>query len=554
MKNEIVKLVAKVTGLGVGDVENLIEVPPREEMGDFAFPCFGLAKSLKKNPVEIAGDLAKKFRKSLPKGISGVDSAGAYVNFFVDKKALAERVLSGGNRKLVIGNKGKVVIDMSSPNIAKPFGIGHLRSTIIGNSIGKIAEANGYDVTKINYLGDWGTQFGKIIFGFRKWGSESELKKNPVEHLYELYVRANDKEFEDEARDEFRKLESGNVENVKLWEKFRKLSLKEFDEIYDLLGVDFDVISGESEYNDKLDFVVAELKRKKLLKKDDGAMVVDLKKEGLSVALIQKSDGTSLYATRDIAAAIARKKKYKFDRMIYGVGQEQKLHFNQFFRILEKMGYAWAKDCVHVSHGLYLDKDGKKFATRKGKSVFMRDILGEVVERAKLRLSEVGSRKSEVGSRELEERARKIALAAIFYGDLKNSRENNVVFDVDRFFSFEGDTGPYLLYSYARASSIVRNVKSKKIVKILDLKDAEIRLLKKIDLFGEVVGKAYEGLAPNLVANYCYELAQMFNEFYHSCPVLGSEEEGFRLALVKKFGETLKKGLELLGIEVLEEM
>ena len=554
MKNVVVKLIVGEVKLSKKDVENLIEVPPKGEMGDFAFPCFGLAKSLRKSPLIIAEELAGKFRKKLPKEISGVDFKGGYVNFFVDKKMLAKNVLARDNRKLRIEDRGRIVIDMSSPNIAKPFGIGHLRSTIIGNSIGKIAEANGFEVVKINYLGDWGTQFGKIIFGFRKWGSESELKKNPVEHLYELYVRANDKEFEDEAREEFRKLESGNVENVKLWEKFRKLSLKEFDEIYDLLGVDFDVISGESEYNDKLDFVVAELKRKKLLKKDDGAMVVDLKKEGLSVALIQKSDGTSLYATRDIAAAIARKKKYKFDRMIYGVGQEQKLHFNQFFRILEKMGYAWAKDCVHVSHGLYLDKDGKKFATRKGKSVFMRDILGEVVERAKLRLSEVGSRKSEVGSRELEERARKIALAAIFYGDLKNSRENNVVFDVDRFLSFEGDTGPYLLYSYARASSIVRKVKSKKIVKILDLKDAEIRLLKKIDLFGEVVGKAYEGLAPNLVANYCYELAQMFNEFYHSCPVLGSEEEGFRLALVKKFGETLKKGLELLGIEVLEEM
>ena len=554
MKNVVVKLIVGEVKLSKKDVENLIEVPPKGEMGDFAFPCFGLAKSLRKSPLIIAEELAGKFRKKLPKEISGVDFKGGYVNFFVDKKMLAKNVLARDNRKLRIEDRGRIVIDMSSPNIAKPFGIGHLRSTIIGNSIGRIAEANGFEVVKINYLGDWGTQFGKIIFGFRKWGSESELKKNPVEHLYELYVRANDKEFEDEAREEFRKLESGNVENVKLWEKFRKLSLKEFDEIYDLLGVDFDVISGESEYNDKLDFVVAELKRKKLLKKDDGAMVVDLKKEGLSVALIQKSDGTSLYATRDIAAAIARKKKYKFDRMIYGVGQEQKLHFNQFFRILEKMGYAWAKDCVHVSHGLYLDKDGKKFATRKGKSVFMRDILGEVVERAKLRLSEVGSRKSEVGSRELEERARKIALAAIFYGDLKNSRENNVVFDVDRFLSFEGDTGPYLLYSYARASSIVRKVKSKKIVKILDLKDAEIRLLKKIDLFGEVVGKAYEGLAPNLVANYCYELAQMFNEFYHSCPVLGSEEEGFRLALVKKFGETLKKGLELLGIEVLEEM
>ena len=240
MKNVVVKLIVGEVKLSKKDVENLIEVPPKGEMGDFAFPCFGLAKSLRKSPLIIAEELAGKFRKKLPKEISGVDFKGGYVNFFVDKKMLAKNVLARDNRKLRIEDRGRIVIDMSSPNIAKPFGIGHLRSTIIGNSIGRIAEANGFEVVKINYLGDWGTQFGKIIFGFRKWGSESELKKNPVEHLYELYVRANDKEFEDEAREEFRKLESGNVENVKSWEKFRKLSLKEFDEIYNLLVVDTD--------------------------------------------------------------------------------------------------------------------------------------------------------------------------------------------------------------------------------------------------------------------------------------------------------------------------
>ena len=299
-----------------------------------------------------------------------------------------------------------------------------------------------------------------------------------------------------------------------------------------------------------MDAIINELNKKKIVKKDDGAMIVDLKKEGLGVALIQKSDGTSLYVTRDLAAAKSRKSEYKFDKMIYEVGQEQKLHFKQVFDILKKMGYDWADDCIHVSHGLYLDNDGKKFATRKGKTIFMKDILNEVVKKAKANLLE----REKLERKILDERAKKIALAAIFYGDLKNSRENNMIFDVDKFLSFEGDTGPYLLYSYARASSIVRKVKSKKAMKIIDLKDSEIRLLKKIDSFEDVTVKAYKTLSPNLIANYSFELAQIFNEFYHSCPVLGSGEEGFRLKLVDAFRITLKKSLSLLGIETIEEM
>ena len=555
MKDIVVDLIAKELGLKVVDVENLVEVPPKDDMGDYAFPCFGLAKSLKSNPMKIAEDLAEKFRKELPKEISNVDFNGAYVNFFIDKKILANEVLAKVKKKSFGENdlgKGKIVcIDMSSPNIAKPFGIGHLRSTIIGNSIGKIAETNGFKVVKINYLGDWGTQFGKIILAYKKWGDEKKLKADAVAHLQELYVKVSSSdEFDDEARAEFKKLELGDGENSKLWEKFRKMSIGKFDEIYELLGISFDVVSGESEYNDKMDAVIEELKKKKLAKEDDGALIVDLKDDGLGVALIQKSDGTSLYATRDLAAAKDRKAKYKFDQMIYEVGQEQKLHFKQVFKILEKMGYGWSKDCVHVAHGLYLDSDGKKFATRKGKTVYMSDILEEVIDEAKRNLLA----REKISKKELELRSKKIALAAIFYGDLKNNRENNVIFDVDKFLSFEGDTGPYLLYSYARASSIVRKVKSKKAVKILDLKEQEIKLLKKIDSFEDVVGKAYENLAPNIIANYAFELSQMFNDFYHSCPVLGSDEEGFRLKLVDAFRVTLKKGLDLLGIETLEEM
>ena len=552
MKKLIAKILAREVKLPLSQIESLIEIPPQEELGDYAFPCFSLAKIEKKSPLLIAEELKEKLK--LPKEISNTEAKAGYLNFFIDKKILAENVLKKANKKdFGFNNSGKgkrIVIDMSSPNIAKPFGIGHLRSTIIGNSIAKICKANGYDVVKINYLGDWGTQFGKLIFGFKKWGDEKKLKKNPIKYLLEIYVKANQENYEEEGRRWFKKLEEGDKEAINLWKKFKKISLEEFNKIYKILGVNFDVVSSESEYNDKVDDVIEELKSKGLLKKSEGAEIVDLKKYGLGVALIRKSDSTSLYITRDLAAAIDRYKKYKFEKMIYEVGQEQTLHFKQVFKILELLGYEWSKKCVHLPHGLYLDKDGKKFKTRKGKTIFMQDILDETIEIAKKNLLE----REKLSKKELEQRALKIAVAAILYNDLKNSLENNIVFDINRFLEFEGNTGPYLLYSYARASSIIRKIKKKKPLKILDLKKQEIALLKKINNFGEVVEIAYKNLAPNVIANYCYELAKLFNEFYHECPVMGSVEEGFRVRLVEAFRITLKKALDLLGIDVLERM
>jgi arginyl-tRNA synthetase len=555
MKEIVAELLSHETGIEKNHLLNLIEIPPREEMGDFAFPCFSLAKTLKKNPMEIAKELGEKIRKNLSKEVSGVDFSGGYVNFFINKKFLAEKIFKDVSKKnFGENNTGKnktVVIDMSAPNIAKPFGIGHLRSTIIGNSISNILSMNGYKTKKINYLGDWGTQFGKLILAYKKWGDENKLKKDAISHLQELYVKVNaDELLEDSAREEFKKLEDGDKENKKLWDKFRKLSIEEFDKIYELLGIEFDEISGESKYNNKMDSVIELLEKKNLIKKDEGADIVDLKDEGIGVALIKKSDGTSLYATRDLAAAIDRKNKYNFDMMIYEVGQEQKLHFKQLFKILEKLGFEWAKNCVHVPHGLYLDKDGKKFATRKGKTILMKDILDEVMEKAKSNLRE----KENLKENEIEERSIRIALAAIFYGDLKNSPENNIIFDADKFLNFEGDTGPYLLYSYARANSITRKKRKEKEVEIFDIKDAESKLIKKINDFPEIIKKASQNLAPNIIANYSFELAQIFNEFYHSCPVLGSKEESFRLHLTNAFKITLKKSLDILGIKVLEEM
>jgi len=552
MKDVVVKLIAEEVDFDICEIEGLLEVPPRSEMGDYAFPCFGLAKTLKKSPGVIAGDLALTFVKVLPKEIERVEASGAYVNFFIDKGIFARKVLGKDYGKKVLKNGKRIVIDMSSPNIAKPFGIGHLRSTIIGNSIARICEANGFEVVKINYLGDWGTQIGKIICAWKKWGSEEKLESDAIGHLQELYVRINaTDEFDDECRLEFKKLESGDFENLALWKRFREMSLVKFQKIYDLLGISFDEVSGESLYNDKMDAVIFELKEKGLLIEDAGARIVDLDDVGLGKVLIQKSDGTSLYATRDLAMALDRKKVYDFDRAIYEVGAEQTLHFRQVFGILKKMGYAWADDLVHAAHGLYLDSDGKKFSTRRGKTVYMEDVLGEVVEKARGNLEARGDCDN------LDERARRIALAAIFYGDLKNNREHNMVFDVDRFLSFEGDTGPYLLYSYARASSILRKIKfesKRQDIKYKDFGDLEFALIKKIDLFDNVVVKAYEDLSPNLIANYCFELAKDFNEFYHGCPVLGGESEAFRLEIVEVFRVVIKKGLDLLGIETLEEM
>lgn len=556
MKEEVVSVLSKLIKLDKSQIDSFIEVPKDSSLGDFAFPCFILAKEMKKNPVEIAKDLAGKIKS---KEFEKIEAKGPYINFFVNKTDLAKNTLSKIlKEKDKYGSsafgKGKtIVIDMSSPNMAKPFGIGHLRSTIIGNSISQISSFLGFKMIKINYLGDWGTPYGKIIAGFNEFGSKSELKKNPIKHLYEIYVKVSkDENFDEKGRETFKKLESGDKETLKIWKEFRELSLKEFDKIYKLLNIKFDVISGESLYNNKMDAIVKELEKKNLLEKSEGAMIVNLEKYNLEPCLIKKSDGATLYATRDITAAIDRYKTYKFDRLFYEVGQEQKLHFKQFFKVLELMGYSWAKNCVHIEHGLYLGEDGKKFATRHGKTVFMEEVLNETIELAKKEIA----KREKVSGKELETRAKAIALAAILYGDLKNYRANDSIFDIDRFISFEGDTGPYLLYSYARAKSILTKAKYKKsnLNKINSLNEKEKALITLLNNFPEIVLHAYTNLSPNIIANYSYTLSQSFNEFYHSSQVIGSEQEKLRLALVDCFSQVLKNALNLLGISVIEKM
>ncbi|MDP1695288.1 MAG: arginine--tRNA ligase, partial [archaeon] len=423
---------------------------------------------------------------------------------------------------------------------------------IIGNSIAEISKFQGYKVIKINYLGDWGTQFGKLIVGYKKWGSIDKLKKDSIRHLLSIYVKAGKtKSLDEKARWEFKKLEDGDKENTALWKLFRKLSMNNFEKIYEILNIKFNFIDGESNYNNKMDKIIEELQKKTLLEESNGAQIVNLEKYGLGVCLIKKSDGATLYPTRDITAAIERHKKYKFDKMFYEVGSEQKLHFKQIFKVLELSGYSWAKNLSHIEHGLYLDKDGKKFSTRKGKTIFMSDILEEIEELAEKELK----KRYKLSEKELEQRARIIARSAIFYGDLKNHRSNDIVYDIDRFISFEGDTGPYLLYSYARARSILGKAKSSsKRAKVLNVNDSEKQLILKLSQFPDVTAHAFKELSPNLIANYAFQLSQNFNEFYQSSQVIGSDTEQFRLILVDAFSQVLKNALSLLGIDVIEKM
>jgi arginyl-tRNA synthetase len=556
MKKIISEILKKEISLPEKEIEKLIEIPPDSSLGDFAFPCFSLSKILKRNPNEIAENLKSKLK--LPREFEKVEVKGAYLNFFVNKKIFSEKtitkILKEKNNfgKNNFGKGKTIVIDLSAPNIAKPFGIGHLRSTIIGNSISNICKTQGFRTIKINYLGDWGTQFGKLITGYKKFGRESELKKDPIKHLLEIYVKVNkNKELEDESREWFNKLENGDKDATRLWKKFRELSIMDFKKLYEILGITFDEYSGESKYNKEMKIIIKELNKKGLLEKSEGALIVNLEKYNLGNALIQKKDGSTLYITRDLAAATSRYKKYKFSKMIYEVGQEQELHFKQLFKILELMGNKWAKNCIHAQHGLYLDKDGKKFSTRKGKTIFMEDIIDDTKSLTK---KEIEKRFPNIGEKELENRALKVAIAAIFYGDLKNNRAKDMIFDLERFTSFEGDTGPYILYSYARANSILKKIKkpsSKN--KLKNIEPNEIKLAKKLVSFPEIISKSYKDLNPSQIAN-SYQLAQTFNEFYHSCPVINSENEIFRLKLVEAFRIVLKNSLNLLGIEVLEKM
>ncbi|MEM5777908.1 MAG: arginine--tRNA ligase [Candidatus Aenigmatarchaeota archaeon] len=564
MKTALSSIIAKSTGLPCEVILASLERPPTKYKGDIAFPCFTLAKGLKKSPTVIAKNLADSIAQfpEVYAVLDKIEAVGGYVNFHFNKEKFSEVILKeifeagdhyGTNKS---GKNKKVIIEMSSPNIAKPFGIGHLRSTIIGESLSRIYKANGYKVIKINYLGDWGTQFGKLIYGLSKWGNEKKLKSNPIDYLQELYVKTHleiDEGIENASRNYFKLMEEGDEGILRLWRKIKKYSISEFEKIYDLLNISFDVVEGESEYNESAQQFVTILLRKGIARKSEGSIIVDLQKEGKSVAILRKSDGTTTYLARDIAAAINRRKKYEFDSMIYEVGAEQKLHFEQLFAILEKMGYQWSHKLKHVSHGLYLGKDGKKLSTRQGTNVKIKDIWDYAFNKV---IYEMQKRQNSPFGEDEKERAKKITRAALIYTDLGSYRENNIKYDLDSMISTEGNTGPYLLYSYARSKSILKKLKYQKPQKIFLIKptNEEYLLISKFSEYPEIVQEAKNNDDPSLIAKYSIELANEFNSFYEKYRIYGSDREAYRAQLVNFYSSILKNALNLIGIETIEKI
>ena len=552
----------KIEDLTLEEIVALIEVPPNKEMGDFAFPCFKLAKVFRKAPNMIAADLAENIEA---KGaISKVMPLGGYVNFFVNKSQLAETVINDVLTKKEkyghtdLGQDKAVVIDFSSPNIAKPFHIGHIRTTVIGNALYKIYDSQGYNVVRVNHLGDYGTQFGKLIVAFKLWGSKEAVEANPIPELLKLYVKFHEEaeqkpEMEDEARAWFTKLENGDEEAKALWQWFRDESLKEFARVYDLLDIEFDSYAGESFYSDKMDSVIETLKDKKLLVQSQGTNVVDLEQYNMPPALITKNDGSTLYMTRDLAAAIYRKNTYDFDKCIYVVGSQQSLHFQQLFKVLELMGYEWSKDLIHVPFGMVALEEGT-MSTRKGRVVFLEDVLKQAVEKTK----EIVLSKNP-NAKNVEQIAKQVGVGAVVFQELSNSRIKDYTFSWSRTLSFEGETGPYVQYTHARCCAVLRKAEEEVTADInYDLlsEGDGAEVLKVIGSFNKAILAAMRKNEPHIITRFVLDLAQAFNKFYHDNPILVDDVEvrKARLALVAATRQTIENALALLGMHAPERM
>jgi arginyl-tRNA synthetase len=545
--------------LSLEQVSQLLENPKSADHGDIAFPAFALAKVYRKAPQQIASELAEKID---PASFAKIEVVGPYLNFFMNKEVISAHVLQTvlkeknhyGDQS--IGNQQAVPIDMSSPNIAKPISMGHLRSTVIGNSIGFILEKIGYQPIRINHLGDWGTQFGKLIVAYKKWGSEEAVRKEPINELLRLYVdfheqAENDKSLEDEARAWFKKLEDNDPEAVELWQWFREESLKEFNKIYDMLEVSFDSLNGEAFYNDKMTEVVELLEEKHLLQEDQGAEIVDLSAYDLNPALIRKSDGATLYITRDMAAALYRKRTYQFAKSLYVVGNEQSYHFKQLKAVLKEMGFDWSDDMHHIPFGL-ITKDGKKLSTRKGKIVLLEEVLNEAIDSAKEQITEKNP-----GLANKDEVAKQVGVGAVVFHDLKNDRLNNFDFTLEEVVRFEGETGPYVQYSHARAMSILAKAQFDATkVENFALNDAESwEVIKLIQRYPETILQAADKYEPSVIAKHAIKLAQAFNKYYANVKILAEDgQKDARLALVYAVTVLLKEDLRLLGLHAPDKM
>ncbi len=563
-KEKVADELGKLLRKEKGEILKLLEKPRYSNLGDIAFPCFDLAKEQKKNPIEIAMNLAQEMALP-PKGIKKVQALGPYVNFFVDKIYFGKNLVSRINKQkgkygsTTIGKGKKIVLEFSSPNIAKPMSIGHLRSTVIGNSLSHILSFMGYKCIKINYPGDYGTQFGKLLVAYKLWGKnyEEELKEQPIKTLLKLYVMFSqeaekNKDLEDAARKEFKLLEEESPEELRLWKKFREISIKEFKEFYSILGITFDVYSGESLYSEAAREVATELERKKIAVQSAGAWIIQFP-DIETPLIIKKSDGTTLYSTRDIAAARDRYKKYKFDQMVYVVASEQNLYFQQLFKTLKMVGDDWAEKCRHVNFGMIYMPEGK-MSTRSGSIVFLEEVLDKIFE-----LTKKFVEKSDFSEKQKEEIARAVGVSALIYGDLSNDRIKDIKFDWNTLLRLEGDSGPYIQYTYARAKSILRKSDLKKYeFDPIMLTLEEETLITDLSEFPYEVRDAADKLMPNLIANHISKLADHFNTFYEKCPVLKEDldkkTKESRLALTLATAQVLKTGMELLGMIPLEKM
>ncbi len=548
-----------IEGVSAEQLCSFIEIPPNNDMGDFALPCFKLSKILRNSPVKIAEDLKNAF--TVDEYISECTAINGYLNFKINRKGFAlgliERIINAGDAygSAEIGNGKTVCIDYSSINIAKPFHIGHLSTTVIGSALCKIYRFLGYKVVGINHLGDYGTQFGKLIVAYKKWSSEEQVKEGRLKELTRIYVKYHDEAkldptMDDMARRYFKLIEDGDEESNKLFEMFKKITLEEVDKIYKLLNVEFDSYAGESFYNDKMAPVVNELKEKGLIKMSDGASIVDLEEYGMSPCLILKSDGSSLYATRDMAAAVYRKETYDFDKCLYVVAYQQNLHFKQFFKVLELMGKEWAKDLVHVAYGMVSLESGS-MSTRSGNVVLLEDVINKTIEKAYKVIEEKNP-----SLEDKESIAKAVGTGAVIFGALCNNKIKDIVFSYDRVLSFEGETCPYVQYTVARCNSVIAKCGELGKFNNVDMNDDEYAVIAELGRFEEVVKSSAEKYEPSLVTRYAIDLATVFNKFYMNCKIAVADEDvkNFRLSITKAVKITLTNALTLLGIQTVEQM
>lgn len=557
----VVERIKEHLEMDVEAIDKLIEIPPRPEMGDFSFPCFQLAKALRKAPNVIAGELKDKITKD---GFEKIECLGPYLNFFVDKagftKQVIEDILSKGDKYGFsnVGDGKNVVVEYSSPNIAKNFHVGHLSTTVIGNSLYKLYKSQGYNAIGVNHLGDWGTQYGRLITAYKRWIDLDALKSNAIRELERIYVKFYDESEKDPtlidiAREHFKNLENGAEEETRLWHEFKDLSLNEFMRIYDMLKVSFDSFAGESFYGDKMDAVVQEIAEKGLLVDSNGAKVVMLDEYNMPPCIIKKSDGATIYATRDLAAAMYRKKTYDFYKNIYVVGTTQALHFKQVFTALKLMGHEWANDCKHVGFGLVKFTDGK-FSTRSGNAIYLEELLNEAVVKA---LETINEKNPELENK--EEVAKKVGIGSIIFTYLKNGRERDIIFDWKEMLSFEGETGPYCQYSYARGKSLLRKAgEAEGVADFSKLNSSEeFELVKSLEGLQKSVSLAIDKLEPSVVTRQVIEISKNFNKFYNVHTIVNCEDielKNARIKLVEGTTQVIKNGLALIGVEVVEKM